>query len=187
VNYKEAFIATIKEIIQTALISLGIFLFVYVFLVQPHRVQGVSMVSSFENGELLLTEKISYKVSNIQRGDIVVFEAPVDRKADFIKRIIALPGENVEIKESKVFINGSQLAESYIFSPTEGAINITLERDEFFVLGDNRLASSDSRSFGSIKRKSIKGKVWLVYWPIFRSNNYDGARFISHANYSIPD
>lgn len=184
-NYKEALFATIKEIVQTALISLGIFLFVYVFLVQPHRVQGISMVPSFENGELLLTEKISYKVSRIERGDVIVFEAPIDRKADFIKRVIGLPGENVEIKEGHVFINGEKLEESYIFSQTEGFVNVTLPKDEYLVLGDNRTASSDSRSFGPIARKSVKGKVWLVYWPVVKNNKFDGARFISDIHYSV--
>src|SRR3989344_6870630 len=99
---KEAIYATVREIVQTALISLGIFLFVYVFLIQPHKVQGVSMEPTFENSELLLTEKVSYKISRVERGDVVVFEAPVDRKVDFIKRIIGLPGENVTIKDGNV-------------------------------------------------------------------------------------
>ena len=184
---KEAIYATVREIVQTALISLGIFLFVYVFLIQPHKVQGVSMEPTFENAELLLTEKISYRVSRIQRGDVVVFAAPVDKKVDFIKRIIGLPGENIEIKESSIYINGLKLDESYINVPTSGDINLNLGNDEFFVLGDNRGASSDSRSFGSIKRKSMKGKVWLVYWPIVKSQDSQGARIFSHVHYSIPN
>lgn len=184
-NYKEAVLATVKEIAQTALISLGIFLFVYVFLVQPHRVQGISMVPSFENGELLLTEKISYKVARIERGDVVVFEAPIDRKVDFIKRVIGLPGESLEIKDGHIFIDGERLEENYIFSKTEGFLNVTLAKDQYLVLGDNRLASSDSRSFGLIMRKSIKGKVWLVYWPIIKSDKFDGARFVSDVHYNV--
>ena len=184
---KEAIYTTVKEIVQTALISLGIFLFVYVFLIQPHKVQGVSMEPAFENAELLLTEKISYRVSRVQRGDVVVFAAPVDKKVDFIKRIIGLPGENIEIKDHRVYINGLKLDEPYISIPTTGDTNLTIGNDEFFVLGDNRGASSDSRSFGPIKRKSIKGKVWLVYWPIVKSQNFAGARIFSHVYYSIPD
>src|SRR3989344_9424083 len=184
---KQAIVATVKEIVQTALISLGIFLFVYVFLVQPHKVQGVSMEPTFENAELLLTEKISYKVSRVERGDVVVFAAPVDKKVDFIKRIIGLPGENIEIKDHSVYINGLKLDEPYISIPTTGDINLTIWNDEFFVLGDNRGASSDSRSFGPIQRKSIKGKVLLVYWPIAKSQDSAGARIFSHIDYSIPN
>jgi len=186
-NLKDAFISTIKEIVQTALISLGIFLFVYVFLVQPHRVQGVSMVPTFENGELLLTEKISYHVSPVERGDVIVFAAPVEQKVDFIKRIIGLPGENVMVKDGSVVINGLKLDEPYIKIETPSEINITVANDEFFVMGDNRNASSDSRSFGPIKRSSIKGKVWLVYWPIAKSSGFAGARIFSRVHYGIPN
>lgn len=184
---KQAIVATVKEIIQTALISLGIFLFVYVFLVQPHKVQGVSMEPTFENGELLLTEKISYKVSRVGRGDVVVFAAPVDKKVDFIKRVVGLPSDHIEIKDKNVYINGLKLDEPYVSAPTAGDVNLTIGTDEFFVLGDNRGASSDSRSFGPIQRKGIKGKVWLVYWPLIRSRDFAGARIFSHVDYSVPN
>lgn len=186
-NLKEAIVATIKEIVQTAVISLGIFLFVYVFLVQPHRVQGVSMERTFENGELLLTEKISYHVSRIQRGDVIVFKAPIEKNADFIKRVIGLPGDELEVKDNSVYINGLKLDEPYISVPTEGDTKLTIPKDEIFVMGDNRTSSSDSRSFGPIAESSIEGKVWLVYWPIFKSDQFPGTRIISHVHYSIPD
>src|SRR4030042_6236868 len=145
-----AFIQTLKEIFQTALISFGIFLFIYIFLVQPHRVQGVSMEPSFDNGELLLTEKLSYRFTEPQRGDVVVFEAPVERKADFIKRIIAIPGDSIKIENGEIFINGLKKEETIINGPTLGNQLETLGKDEYWVLGDNRTASSHSRSFGKI-------------------------------------
>ena len=145
------------------------------------------MEPTFENGELLLTEKISYKVSRVERGDVVVFAAPVDKKVDFIKRVIGLPGENITIKDKSVYINDLKLDEPYTGVPTIGDINLTIGADEFFVLGDNRSASSDSRSFGPILRKSIKGKVWLVYWPLIRSRDFAGARIFSHIHYSVPN
>lgn len=178
---------TIKEIFQTALISFGIFLFVYIFLVQPHRVQGISMQPNFENGELLLTEKISYRVSKPKRGEVVVFEAPIGRKADFIKRIIGLPGDTMKIENGEVVVNEIKLVENYINTKTEGKIETTLASDEYFVLGDNRSSSSDSRTFGSIKKESIKGKVLFVYWPIFKTGNFEGARLISAIQNSISD
>ncbi len=186
-TWKEALVSTIKEILQTALISLGIFLVVYVFLVQPHRVQGISMETSFENGELLLTEKLSYRISRIERGDVIVFQAPVEQKVDFIKRVIGLPGENVQIKDEGVYINGDKLTEPYISKPTEGTVNVTLGRDDIFVMGDNRTASSDSRSFGSIKKSTIRGKVWLVYWPFFKGGGFEGTRVLHGIDYSIPN
>lgn len=180
---QEGVITTFKEIFQTALISLGIFLFVYIFLVQPHRVKGDSMVSNFQDGELLLTEKVSYRFSEPKRGDVVVFEAPVGRQVDFIKRIIGLPGDRVEIKGGSVFVNGNKILEPYISALTQGEENVKLGENEYFVLGDNRTASSDSRIFGSIKRKSIRGRVWFVYWPIIEGKKYAGVRVISGVNY----
>src|SRR3989344_8856948 len=96
---QEGVVTTFKEIFQTALISLAIFLFVYIFLVQPHRVKGESMVPNYEDGELLLTEKVSYRFTSPNRGDVIVFEAPVGRKVDFIKRLVGMPGETVAVHD----------------------------------------------------------------------------------------
>lgn len=180
---QEGVITTFKEIFQTALISLAIFLFVYIFLVQPHRVKGESMVPSFEDGELLLTEKVSYRFGEPQRGDVVVFEAPVGRKVDFIKRIIGMPGEKIEVRGGSVYINDQKLNETYINSVTQGDEEFTLGSDQYFVLGDNRSASSDSRVFGPIKRDVIRGRVWFVYWPFIKGSTYDGLRVISGVSY----
>lgn len=181
-----ALIITLKEILQTAFISFGIFLFVYIFLVQPHRVQGVSMHPTFENGELLLTEKVSYRFSGPHRGDVVVFEAPIERKADFIKRLVAIPGDSVKIFEGNIYVNSVKVDEKYILGTTEGNVTLTLGEDEYYVLGDNRLASSDSRVFGSIKRKSIRGKVWVVYWPLFKKDNFKGLRLVLSIDDRVP-
>jgi signal peptidase I len=180
----ENVISTFKEIFQTALVSFGIFLVVYIFLIQPHRVQGISMVPTYENRELLLTEKVSYRFSKPQRGDVVVFEAPLPRKVDFIKRIIGLPGETVSIRDGDVYINSNQLTEKYINIESSGDMVIKLLDDQYFVMGDNRGFSSDSRAFGPIKKKSIHGRVWLVYWPIVKSgDSARGFRLISGIDY----
>ena len=150
--------AVIREIIQTALVSLAIFLFVYVFLVQPHRVKGESMLPNFSDGELLLTEKVSYYFSKPARGDVIVFEAPNAHKVDFIKRIVGLPGETVSIENETVEINGHPLSENYTNSATQGNSTITLDQNQYFVLGDNRNSSSDSRSFGPINKSSFRGR-----------------------------
>lgn len=184
---RETVISVGREIIQTALISLGIFFFVYIFLVQPHRVKGDSMMPNFVDGELLLTEKVSYHLYKPKRGDVIVFKAPGPRKVDFIKRIVGLPGETIKIERGEIFINNQKIEEPYETQATEGTVNAIIGKDEYFVLGDNRGASSDSRTFGVIARNSLKGKAWFIYWPLFKSEKYNGARRILGVNYGIPD
>lgn len=185
---KNTILSTFKEIIQTAIISLGIFFFVYIFLVQPHRVKGDSMVPSFADGELLLTEKVEYRFGQPQRGDVIVFQAP-GRDVDFIKRIIGLPGDTVQINGGYVYINGHQLDEgSYIQNGiTEGDLTRKIGVDEYFVMGDNRTASYDSRAFGPILKNTIRGHAWFVYFPIFKVNGSRGMRFVSGIHYGIPN
>lgn len=186
-DFKRTAFSVIGEILQTILVSLAIFLFVYVFLVQPHRVKGESMIPNFHDGELLLTEKVTYRLYKPARGDVIVFKAPNSRNVDFIKRVIGLPGEQVRIENGSVFINGEKLDEPYETQQTSGTEEIAVGQDQYFVLGDNRNASSDSRSFGPISKQSIRGRTWLVYWPIWKRNNSGGFRLISKINYAIPN
>lgn len=186
-NLKNSFLAIFKEIAQTALISLGIFLVVYLFIFQPHRVKGESMIPSFQDGELLLTEKVSYRFSEPKRGDVVIFQAPSSRNVDFIKRVIGLPGETVNFEGGKVKINDKLLEEEYVNSSTQGNGTYRLSENEYLVLGDNRNQSSDSRAFGPIKKDTIEGRAWLVYWPIFKVKTSQGARIVSRINYGITD
>lgn len=178
---------TLREIWVTVLISLAIYSFVKIFLVEPHRVKGESMVPNFANGELLLTEKVTYRFYQPARGDVIVFKAPGPQNVDFIKRIIGLPGDNVKITDGSIFINGQKLDEPYETQQTQGEENVTLPADKYFVLGDNRNSSSDSRVFGPIDKSSFNGRAWLVYFPIFKTDKSQGARIISRVHYSIPD
>ena len=182
----ETIFATIKEIVQTAFISLAIFFFVYIFLVQPHRVKGDSMYPNFLDGELLLTEKVSYRLYKPQRGDVIVFKAP-NANVDYIKRIIGLPGETVRVEDGTVYVNDQKVNEPYETQKTQGNETTTLSKNEYFVLGDNRNASADSRTFGPILRDTVKGKVWLVYWPIVESPKSNGFRRMSGIDYGIAD
>ena len=182
---KKTVVSVLSEIIQTALISLGIFFIVYIFIIQPHRVKGESMMPNFSDGELLLTEKVSYRFQNPKRGDVIVFQAPTPRKADFIKRIIGLPGDTVNVNNGNIIINGAKLNEPFETQSTDGNLTLKLSKDEYFVLGDNRNASSDSRSFGPIDKKTIRGRAFLVYWPIYKTTYSKGARFISRIDYSL--
>jgi len=161
------------DILETIIIALAIFLVVYLFLVQPHRVQGDSMLPNFKNGELILTDKISYRIKPPQRGDVIVFKAPYDKSKDFIKRIIALPGEKIKIADGRIYINNQRLSESYIPNTTlvrEGSYlreneEYTVPDGKYIVFGDNRDHSSDSREFGPIPKQDIVGKAFFIYWP----------------------
>ena len=169
------------DTIETVVIAFSIFLVVYLFFMQPHQVNGQSMVPTFQSGEYLLTDKVSYKVGEPQRGDIVVFHAPEAANCpkgtgcDFIKRIIGLPGETVSLQNSTYFINGQPLTEPYIpveyqtlpgdFFKTQGN-TYTLALGEYFVSGDNRPYSSDSRAWGPITKNEIVGRGFIRYWPL---------------------
>lgn len=145
------------------------------------------MIPNFLDGELLLTEKITYYLYSPKRGDVIVFAAPGNRKVDYIKRIIALPHETIKIDNGAIWVNGELVKEPYETQSTDGNLNLSLGDNQYFVLGDNRGASSDSRSFGAIDRKSIKGRTFLVYWPIFGTKESKGVRIISRIDYGIPN
>lgn len=132
------------------------------------------MEPNFHDGEYLLTDKISYRIHTPERGDVIVFKAPPDYVDEFIKRIIGLPGDTVSVRDSKVFVNGREISEPYIpvdyhtfagrFSE-EGA-TLTVPTDQYFVMGDNREHSLDSRNIGFIQKDKITGRAWLIYWPL---------------------
>lgn len=161
------------DIIETGVIALSVFIIVYLFILQPHEVKGNSMYPNFEHGDFLLTDKISYQLNNPQRGDVIVFQAPLDERYDYIKRIVGLPGETVSIIRGKIYINDELLNESYLPSDTETRQGLVFKDNdrfnipdqEYFVMGDNRAHSSDSRDWGTVPKENIVGKVWIRYWP----------------------
>lgn len=163
------------DFIEIIVISLAFFVVVYIFLFQPHQVKGSSMLPNFNNGEYLLTNKITYRINKPQKGDIVVFKAPKNEDYDYIKRIIALPGERVKISNGFVYINNQLLDEAdYLLLTEKGTPagqflkegeEIVVPRDSYFVLGDNRRHSSDSRDWGFVPLENIVGLAWFRYWP----------------------
>lgn len=166
------------DIIETLVIALSIFLVVYLFLLQPHQVNGQSMVPNFQSGEYVLTDKISYKIGEPKRGDVIVFHAPPSAHCpkgtgcDFIKRVLGVPGEMIEVKNNQIYVNSVPLEEEYIPEDFETAAGdytrhrtITLSENEYFVCGDNRPYSSDSRAWGPIKKTDIIGRAFFRYWP----------------------
>ena len=171
--------------LETVIVALVITVVLYLFVMTPHEVVGNSMHPTYKNGEYLMANKISYKLHKPERGDVIIFK--YSDTQDFIKRIIGLPGDTVMLKDGKIYINGVILNESDYLSESiytngqdylkEGQ-SITVPEGEYFVCGDNRNHSSDSRAFGSVKLQNIKGKAWIVYFP------FSQFRLVKHQSYS---
>jgi len=166
-----AIIIFIYDVFKTVTTVLGVAFLIRFFLIQPFYVSGQSMEPNFKNNQYIIVDQISYRVKSPKRGDVVVFKYPRNVAFSFIKRIIGLPGETINVSNGDVTIyneihpKGIKLEEDYITSRTPLQTNITLKKDEYFVLGDNRPNSSDSRTWGVLPRHLIVGKVWVVLYP----------------------
>jgi signal peptidase I len=153
----------LREIIETVLLTAVIFLLVNT-ATGRFRIEGQSMEPNLHDNEYVLIDKISYLLHPPERGDVIVLLRPSER--DYIKRVIGLPGDTIEVRARQVIVNGVPLTEPYIPDPPNYTYGpIMVEPDRYFVLGDNRNNSSDSHSFGTVAAKDIVGRAWLVYWP----------------------
>jgi len=160
------------DILEVVVFAIGIFFFLYLLVLRPHKIKGASMMPNYPDGEYLLTEKVSYYLESPKRGDVVVFKPPVSED-EYIKRIIGLPSETISVNNGKIYINNQILNEKYIDGViyTDGSSylqegqSITVPEGQYFVVGDNRPHSYDSRSWGPIKKSVITGRAWVVYWP----------------------
>jgi signal peptidase I len=192
---RKEFAGSIREIVETLALAL-IFFFALRAVVQNFRVEGSSMYPNFADGQYVLVNKGVYTHADSgslpgwvpflggsagsarylfhppRRGDVIVFHPPPpnDPSRDFIKRVIATPGDTVDVRQGKVFVNGGEVVEPYIHQPTlpinARYTHVVLGADQFFVLGDNRGNSSDSRAWGPVSSDEIVGRTWLVYWPV---------------------
>lgn len=170
------FFLFVWEIVKVVCISLAIILPVRYYLIQPFYVKGASMEPNFHDREYLIVDEISYRFKNPERGQVIVFRYPKNPQEYFIKRIIALPGEEVQFKDGKVIIfneanqGGLTLDEKYLSSNLltdgENTGKIKVEENEYFVLGDNRSNSKDSRSFGPVDKSFVIGKILFRGWPV---------------------
>jgi len=172
-RFFRSFIKVVYEFIEAFVISASVFVVVYLFLMQPHQVKGASMYPTFKDKEYLLTDKITYQRGLPKYGDVIVFKAPVNENFDFIKRVIALPGQTVMIKNGNVYIDGQVLDEYYLSDDVttnpgqfllEGE-SYTVQPGEVIAFGDNRGHSSDSRDWGPVPEQNIVGRVFFRYWP----------------------
>lgn len=157
--------SAVRELIETLILTLVIFLLIR-FAVQNFRIEGFSMEPNFHDGQFLFVNKLVYLLHPPERGDVIVFVPPNNSSRDFIKRVIGLPGDKVEITDGKVSINGAELNEAYpLNGGTYSMPAVIVPPEEYFVLGDNRNYSSDSHSWGTVSVSKIIGKAWISYWP----------------------
>ena len=172
------FLSSVLEVLEVVLVALGAVYLIRTFLVQPFLVSGASMAHNFENGDYLLIDELSYRFRAPERGEVVVFRYPNDESTFFIKRIVGVPGERVELAGSKVKIFNKEFPEGFVLheaylppdtptSPRPGKDTVfRLGAGDYFVLGDNRSYSFDSRDWGVLKSRDIVGLVRLRLWPV---------------------
>ncbi len=154
--------------LRDLLLAVGLAAIIIVFLYQPVKVEGTSMVPMLSDQERIFINKFVYSFEAIQRGDIVVFWYPMDRTKSFIKRVVGLPGETVEVRRGHVWVNGKELPEPYMrpdFYDTASYPATRVPPDHYYVLGDHRSSSNDSRVWGTVDAKFIYGKAVFCYWP----------------------
>jgi len=165
------FRSELRTWMRDLLIALGLALAIVVFLYQPVKVEGTSMAPLLDDQERIFINKFVYHLGPVERGDVVVFWYPLDQTKSFIKRVVGLAGETLEIRQGRVFINGRLLEEPYLsaqqldrasYGPTR------IPEGHYFLLGDHRSSSNDSRVFGPVAERFIYGKAVFSYWPVSR-------------------
>lgn len=160
---------SVRSWVRDMVISVAVSAFIIVFLYQPVRVEGTSMLPMLEDQDRLFINKMAYRVGDVQRGDVVVFLYPRDHQKSYIKRVIAVPGDDLRIDHGRVSVNGEAQAEAYVparYRDERTEAEMVIPANEYFVMGDHRSISSDSRDFGPVERSLIYGKAAFVYWPM---------------------
>jgi signal peptidase I len=154
--------------LRDVLASVAVSVFIILFLYQPVRVEGTSMVPMLQDQDRLFINKLAYRVGAVHRSDVVVFHYPRDITKSYIKRVIAVPGDRLRIEHGRVYVNDVKLSEPYVparYADERSQPEMTVPAGEYFVMGDHRSISSDSRDFGTVDRTLIYGKASFVYWP----------------------
>ncbi len=178
-KYQKGSIGTVVlDFIQSIVLALSVFVLIYMFVAQPNEVKGSSMFPNFEDKDYLLTDKLSYRFGSPQRGDVVVFKAPVtescaETECEYIKRIIGIPGDRIKVAGGKVYLNGELFKENYLPDGTKtspGTYNAegvekVIPPNQYLCFGDNRGHSRDGREFGPVTKDRIVGRAFFRYWP----------------------
>jgi signal peptidase I len=154
--------------VRDLLISVGVSAFIIVFLYQPVRVEGTSMLPGLEDQERIFVNKFVYRLEPIARGDVIVFHYPRDPSKSFIKRVVGVAGDHVRIESGQVMVNGQAIMEEYvpgIYADQRSMGEVVVPADSYFVLGDHRNLSNDSRDFGAVPQPYVIGKAVFGYWP----------------------
>ena len=168
-NSSHSFRNEVRVWTRDLLIAIGLALVIIVFLYQPVKVEGTSMAPLLSDQERIFINKFVYRFEPVERGDVVVFWYPLDRSKSFIKRVVGLPGEEVEIRQGIVYVNGIALSEPYVPPQYEDLSDfgpMRVARDSYFVMGDHRISSNDSRVFGPVASRYIYGRAVFAYWPV---------------------
>lgn len=166
-DFKLAF--ELKSWSRDILFAIAIAIFIVIFVVQPVKVEGTSMQPQLSDQDRIFVNRFIYRFKEIDRGDVVVFWYPLDRSKSFIKRIIGVPGDRVEILKGRVYINGKPIDEPYLkheFQDLQSFGEIVVPQEKYFVMGDHRNSSNDSRSWGFVEKSLIYGKAIFSYWPV---------------------
>jgi signal peptidase I len=159
----------LRSWVRDLILSIFVSVFIIVFLYQPVRVEGTSMLPMLEDQDRLFINKMAYRVGQIHRSDVVVFLYPRDHEKSYIKRVIALPGDDLRIDHGRVYVNGNRVLEDYVpsrYADDRSLPETIIPEHEYFLMGDHRSISSDSREFGPVERTLIYGKAAFVYWPV---------------------
>jgi signal peptidase I len=159
----------LRSWVRDLFFSITISLFIILFVYQPVKVDGGSMEPGLENQERIFINKLAYRLENIQRGDIIVFRYPRDPRTSFIKRVVGLPGDRVRVSDGQVYLNGRRTVEPYVpenYRDSRSFPEVKVPPDSYFVLGDHRSMSNDSRDFGPVNQSFIYGKAVFGYWPM---------------------
>ncbi len=161
--------SSLRSWMRDLILSIFVSIFIIVFLYQPVRVEGTSMLPMLEDQDRLFINKMAYRVGEIHRSDVVVFLYPHDHEKSYIKRVIALPGDDLRIDHGLVYVNGKAVVEGYVparYADDRSFPETIIPDHQYFLMGDHRSISSDSREFGAVDRSLIYGKAAFVYWPV---------------------
>jgi len=180
---KNEVLAFVWETVKVVVISLAIILPIRYYLVQPFFVKGASMEPNFEDGDYILVDELSFRFRDAERGEVIIFRFPQQPSQFFIKRIIGLPEETVQVKDNQVTVFNEENPEGFVLSETYlapeqktlGTMTTKLDDNEYFVLGDNRLQSSDSRRWGPVNQNLVMGRAFLRPWPFTRASKIPSA------------